>query len=113
MKSHFTIRRAPKENLYYLRLFLTDEDAEHFRYERRVLRTRDGKFYSRYGFASRVTPKQIEGGWEWNCQRQNDRAIPENFPGMEMKERRYYAVKVTIESITVLNEKPIRKEEIE
>ena len=113
MKTHFTIRRAPQGNRYYMRLFLSGDDAEKFRYERRVLRTREGKHYSRYGFASRVTPKQLEGGWAWSFQRQNERLIPETFQEMEPKERRYYAVKVTIESIEVLNDKPIRKEEIE
>lgn len=113
MKSHFTIRRALKGDVFRLRLFLTREDAEKFRYADRILVTRSGKNWERYGFAKKVFPRPFDDGWAWECTRQNDQELLEYFGDTMPKERRYYRVRLTINGIFVKVESQISKEEIE
>lgn len=113
MKSHFTIRRAPKGDVFRIRLFLTKEDAEKFRYADRILVTRSGKNWERYGFAKKVTTRPFEGGWAWECTRQNDIELLAYFGDMMPEERRYYGLKITIEGIFVKIENQIAKEDVE
>ena len=113
MKSHFTIRRAPKGDVFRLRLFLTNEDAEKFRYADRILVTRSGKNWERYGFAKQVTPRPFDDGWAWECTRQNDLELLLYFGDIEPKERLYYGLRLTMEGIFVKTGTPLKKEEIE
>lgn len=113
MKSHFTIRRAPKGDVFRLRLFLTSEDAEKFRYADRILVTRSGKNWERYGFAKKVVPRPFDDGWAWECMRQNDQELLEYFGDAMPEERRYYSIRLTINGIFVKVGNEISKEEIE
>ena len=112
MKTHFTIRRT-KRDVFRLRLFLTAEDADQYRYTDRILVTRSGRDWVRYGFARQVEPYMLYNGWAWDCTRQHDKELVECFGDLEPGERRYYGVRLTMEGIFVKTGTPLKKEEIE
>lgn len=113
MKSHFTIRRAPRGDVFRLRLFLTGEDAELYRYADRILVTFNGRDWTRYGYARQVEPRRYEGGWIWDCRRSSDKELLQYYGDIEPKERRYYGLRLTMEGIFVKTGTPLKKEEIE
>lgn len=113
MKSHFTIRLAPRDNYFQLRIFLSEKDAREFDLAGHPLTTPSGVQWSRWGYAHKVNPRKMKGGWVWDCSRVNDGIIRSHFPEMQPGERRYYRVFIGLESVAVDVAHQLTQEELD
>lgn len=113
MRSYFTVRRTPKGDVFQFRLYMTDEDAQKYRYDiRPKLCTENGAHWTRHGFNGQVNPKSLNGYWVYDCKRTNNYGIRFYFD-LKPGERRYYPVRITYDGAEVQVSKPTTKEKLE